>query len=102
MDGKLSINTETCIKCGKCARVCPSQIITQETKGSAVKVQNVENCHAMPAHDTRPDPLQSNLAAGGRLRKNFRRAHPHTFAAPDATLRTNAQHYFHTILILIP
>ena len=44
MDGKLSINTETCIKCGKCARVCPSQIITQETKGSAVKVQNVENC----------------------------------------------------------
>lgn len=44
MDGKLSINTGTCIKCGKCARVCPSQIITQETKGSAVKVQNVENC----------------------------------------------------------
>ncbi|MFR7879719.1 MAG: nitroreductase family protein [Butyricimonas paravirosa] len=46
MDGKLSINTGTCIKCGKCARVCPSQIITQETKGSAVKVQNVENCIA--------------------------------------------------------
>lgn len=46
MDGKLSINTSTCIKCGKCARVCPSQIITQETKGSAVKVQNVENCIA--------------------------------------------------------
>ena len=44
MDGKLSITTETCIKCGKCARVCPSQIITQETKGSAVKVQHVENC----------------------------------------------------------
>ena len=46
MDGKLSINTGTCIKCGKCARVCPSQIITQETKGSTVKVQNVENCIA--------------------------------------------------------
>lgn len=46
MDGKLSINTGTCIKCGKCARVCPSQIITQEIKGAAVKVQNVENCIA--------------------------------------------------------
>ena len=46
MEGQLSINTESCIKCGKCARICPSLIITQEEKGSPVKVQNVENCIA--------------------------------------------------------
>lgn len=46
MEGQLSINTATCIKCGKCARVCPSLIITQEEKDSPVKIQNVENCIA--------------------------------------------------------
>ena len=46
MEGQISINTESCIKCGKCARICPSLIITQEEKGSPVKVQNVENCIA--------------------------------------------------------
>lgn len=46
MNSKLTINTETCVKCGKCARVCPSQILTQETQGHPIKIQNENYCIA--------------------------------------------------------
>lgn len=38
----ISIN-DTCIKCGKCVKVCPSFILSQN-KNKEIEVNNVENC----------------------------------------------------------
>lgn len=35
---------ETCIRCGRCARVCPSQIFVQEESRGAVSLRNPETC----------------------------------------------------------
>ncbi|MEG2023583.1 MAG: nitroreductase family protein [Alistipes sp.] len=39
----LTIDTATCIRCGKCVKVCPSQILTQ-TDGGAVGIEKLETC----------------------------------------------------------
>lgn len=40
----LNINTETCIKCGKCSKVCPSKILIQSTQDKSITIVNAENC----------------------------------------------------------
>lgn len=44
MDFTLNINDTTCIKCGKCIRVCPSRIFTQSERGELIGLQNVGSC----------------------------------------------------------
>lgn len=41
---ELKVDTSTCIKCGKCVKVCPSMIFVQQTAGSEVEVENIESC----------------------------------------------------------
>lgn len=40
----IRISTETCIKCGKCAKVCPALIFGQEAKAAPISVNKPENC----------------------------------------------------------
>lgn len=40
----LSIDRESCIKCGRCVAVCPSKIFSQQKKGSAVEINFIESC----------------------------------------------------------
>lgn len=46
MDKKLSLSVDqsTCIKCGKCVRVCPVNIFVQESKNSAVTPEAIDHC----------------------------------------------------------
>lgn len=40
----IHISTDTCIKCGKCAKVCPASILLQDTKASPIIVHKPEYC----------------------------------------------------------
>lgn len=40
----IEIDHHTCIKCGKCVKVCPVHIMTQETSKSEIGLQNVKFC----------------------------------------------------------
>lgn len=40
----INIDKNTCIKCGKCVRVCSANIFTQETPGSEVGTQHEHSC----------------------------------------------------------
>lgn len=40
----ITIHAESCIKCGRCVRVCPSVIFEQEKVGLPVTVSKPENC----------------------------------------------------------
>lgn len=42
----ISINQDSCIKCGKCVRVCPANVMCQESKGGCIDVKNIEGCIA--------------------------------------------------------
>ena len=44
MEMKLSVNVASCIKCGKCVKVCPSKIFHQESVGKEINLINPENC----------------------------------------------------------
>lgn len=40
----VKIDTSTCIKCGKCARVCPAEIFSQQQAGADIGLQNIAHC----------------------------------------------------------
>lgn len=40
----ISINSETCIKCGRCVRVCPVNIFYQENPRGEVQLRNISSC----------------------------------------------------------
>lgn len=42
----LQIDATRCVCCGKCAWVCPSEILRQEEKGGEIRVQHSEECIA--------------------------------------------------------
>ena len=44
MKTPLSIHSESCIRCGRCVRVCPSMIFRQPGKSKAITLQNPETC----------------------------------------------------------
>lgn len=42
----LQIDATRCVRCGKCAWVCPSEILRQEEKSGEIRVQHSEECIA--------------------------------------------------------
>lgn len=43
---EIDIDNESCIKCGKCVKVCPAYILTQENPKSEIGLRNVHMCIA--------------------------------------------------------
>ncbi len=44
MNRSISIDKETCIRCGKCARICPSSIYIQDGTEHEIDVQQISPC----------------------------------------------------------
>ena len=44
MEEMLSVRAESCIRCGKCVRVCPSKIFTQPASGGEIGLQGIGSC----------------------------------------------------------
>ena len=40
------VRDESCIKCGKCAKVCPAGVLIQRQKGEIIHVENIDTCIA--------------------------------------------------------
>lgn len=41
---QLTMDTENCIRCGRCVKVCPSQVFRQENKKTAVVIVRPDSC----------------------------------------------------------
>lgn len=41
---RIQIRTDSCIRCGRCARVCPSMVFEQPEAGGAIRIPAPENC----------------------------------------------------------
>jgi len=44
MSLSINIDKETCIRCGKCVRICPADIFTQDATDHEIGVQHVSSC----------------------------------------------------------
>lgn len=44
MENTIRVNDATCIRCGRCVKVCPSQIFEQEKAGAPVTLHKPETC----------------------------------------------------------
>ncbi len=44
MEMELNIDTQRCIRCGRCARVCPSKIFVQPAEGENIRMERKESC----------------------------------------------------------
>ncbi len=42
----IDIENESCIKCGKCVKVCPAYILTQENPKAEIGLRNIQTCIA--------------------------------------------------------
>lgn len=42
----IEIDNESCIKCGKCVKVCPAYILTQESAKAEIGLRNIQTCIA--------------------------------------------------------
>ncbi|MCC8172672.1 MAG: nitroreductase family protein [Parabacteroides sp.] len=43
-NNSISIEKESCIQCGKCVRVCPSGIMSQEKRGEEIGLKHIQSC----------------------------------------------------------
>lgn len=46
MEMELDIDSSRCIRCGRCAKVCPSKIFVQPEKGADIRMERKESCIA--------------------------------------------------------
>ena len=43
-DLHIDVDEVSCIRCGKCVRVCPAEIFEQDDKGSAIRTVRIDSC----------------------------------------------------------
>ena len=43
---KIQVNNELCSKCGKCVRVCPTKVLSQERKKATIKIGDTTRCES--------------------------------------------------------